>query len=698
MSLQRPNPLDVSVLGSIAGLDDQIKELWRRVSSANDARADFMAKAEKLLRQRRGVRKAKNFPWPGCNNHNWPLIDAIARRWKPGIASLVLQSDPICYFFAKTPEGVAAAAIAQDYYSWRFRDMTGVPETVMELCEYIFQYGMAYTIQGWEYETTKSCRLVRLKDMFPNGLQAEVDAINVQVQQVRDQATAAVQAGQAPPDVLAQIPPMTDPATLLFEKLSTEYMLSADNPLERKQLEDAVKAFLAGAEVVKFYYQIVRKDKPCWKAVDPTKVTVPPRCGDIPNADFIAIEHDMTADDILRAALDGHFELEQAQKVVTEMKSKAAGDPELQIGPGYIGTSSARSLVDIQDKADGIMPGSIEEPSTERIYEIYCKLDINDDGILERCRLWYHPGISDSRGQTRGQSGHRLALYALPYPFQEWPVVRFQFEHTSRRPYGSRGAAELLSVFQAQVNKLHNARLDAIQIVLSPMLVMRTTAGDEQRNIKFMPGAIIPVQTVGDVAPLQMDPTPLVHLLQEENVTKALAEQYVGVFDPGILAENAVERRTATEVEAVQQQVQSVFGQDAAMFQASMAQVHKQLWDLDEEFGPDEIFYRVMGDPRPRLCRRYEISYDYDIQPAGSPANTNQAFARKKALEAMQLFGSDATGLINKHALFTNYFNTTDRNLGKVLVRPPEEAAMFQQMQQVMMQAGMKPKEIAPPP
>jgi hypothetical protein len=259
----------------------------------------------------------------------------------------------------------------------------------------------------------------------------------------------------------------------------------------------------------------------------------------------------------------------------------------------------------------------------------------------------------------------------------------------------------MLSVHQAMVNKLHNSRLDAIQITLAPMFQMRASASDQALNIKFMPGAVIPVQTVGDIAPLQMDTSQLLQNMNEENQTKALAESYVGIFDPAILAQNTTERRTAHEVEAVVQQTQSVFGQDAKLFQVAMKLVHKQLWDLIEEFGPDEEYILVTGEQKPRLVRKVDIAFDYDIRPSGTPANTSKGLAMSRAREALQIFAPDMTGLINKRELFMSYFNVIDRNMGKRVVRSEEEAALIQQMlaavQQAAQMSGQQPPQVATP-
>lgn len=701
MSLERPNPVAIDSNGGALPtvityeVQKQVEDLWIRINNANDSRQEFIKKHEKLLRQRKGIRRPKNFPWPSANNHNWPLTDSIARRWKPGIVSLVLDADPICYFFGRTPDAAASAKVAQDYYSWRFREIEDFEKTALELADYVFQYGLAYSEQGWDYRTDKMCRVVRVADLFPGGPQAALDAYNQKAREATAQAQQAVQTGQAPPSVLQQVPQETTLSDFVLKTLEDEYLLKEDNRLEMSQLQEATTAILQGAEMVRFYYQVVRADKPMWRAHDPLRTIVPPRMQNIADADFIALEHMLSRDDIRKMAVDGYFIKEQAEKVVAFMSARSSGDPYRQAGIGALASSSRRMIMDVLDRADGILPGMIREPDLEPVYKIYCKLDINGDKILERCVLWYHFGSSDT---TRDMRGTILACYPLPGPFVEWPVVDFKFEHTSERPYSSRGGAELLSVHQATVNKVHNARLDAIQIVLAPMLVMRVTAGDEARNIRFMPGGIIPVQSVGDIAPLQMDARPLQSLLVEENLTKQQAEQYIGVFDPSVLNDTTTERRTATEVQAVTEQTQSTFGMDAMLFQTSMKKVHRQFWLLEQEFGPSDLVYRVTGDPYPRTVKKYELAYDYDIVPAGTPANTNQSFARKKSMEAIQLFGQDMTGLINKHNLYKNYFDVMDRNLGKLVVRDESQAALIQQMQQAVAQMTQDPKQVAPPP
>lgn len=690
--LNRQNPLDIGTLGTVNGPDlpDQIKQLYQRIEAADEARQSYISKQEKLLRQRKGIRKAKTFPWVGANNHNWPLIDGVIRRWKPGIAGLVMNADPVCWFRAEKPEGVTAAPTAQAYYHWTFFHMHRVMETVLELCEYIAQHGKAYSRQGWDYQTEDQCRIIQVKSLFPNGVDAAVQQFNAAVEQQRAQAQQAIDAGQAPPEALDQVPQPVDAQTLVWQMLEDEYLLDSNDPVEVPQIDQAAQAILAGADTVRIIRRVVKCDRPSWRALSPLSVIVPPRNGDLANADYIAIEHNPTADDLARMVRDRKLDAEPVAEVIERMKARTVGDPSRLSTSGSARAAERSSIQDILDRADGVNAGDIEEPATERLLEVYCKLDLSGQGVLERCVLWYVPGVTGKETE-----GVVCALYRYPYPFFEWPVVEFEFEHSSDRPYSARGISEHLSVYHAMVNKLHNSRLDAIQITLAPMFQMRASAGDEALNIKFMPGAVIPVQTVGDIAPLPVDTSALIQNMQEENLTRTMAEQYIGIFDPAILAQNAAERRTATEVDAVQQQTQSVFAQDASLFQSSMSRVHRQLWDLIEEFAPEELYYQVTGEDKPRTAKKSEIMFDYDIQPAGTPANTSRAMAVARAREALQLFGGDMTGLIDKSALFNWYFSVTDRNLGKQIVRSPESAALVQQMMGLIQQMGQQP---APPP
>ncbi len=682
--ITRGNPVGIEATGQVQpDLAPQVKELHERIRQADQDRADWTEKQRILLEQRRGIRKPKVVPWVGANNDSWPVTDGVIRRWKPGIVSLILDADPIAYFRAKKPDHIEPARSAQAFWHWKFSKIKDVRRTAFYLADLVAQHGLAYTHEGWDYHIERECRIVRTEELFPGGVQAALDRANAAIAQDNAALAQAIQQGQADPATAPT--PLMQPEEFVRETLLAEYRLG-DQGNEMEQVERATQAILQGAPYVKLYYHRVERDTVAWAALTPLNVVVPSRCTDVEYADFISIVFHMTADDIRSKVRDGVFTAEGAARVIERMRTSRQGDSRDRDSDFDSTTSSSRTAIqDVLDDIDGIETRHTRsEPGTEPIWKVYTRLDIDGDGIRERVILWYHAPTSTV-----------LSLTEYPFPFPEWPVTPYEFEHNDKRPYQARGIAEMLSVFQKQVNRLHNARLDAIQIVLSPMFTVRSIGGQINRNIRFRPGQFIPVQAPGDFAPVQHDISSLFQFLQEENFTKTLAEQYVGVYDSSITdALSPAERRTATEVESINASITNTFGQDAALFQTSFAKSTQKLWKLWVEFGPPEEYFRVTGEEQPRLARKHEIAHDYDIEPAGTPANTNKALALSRAREMIQLFSPDQTGLINKHYLYKNYFDLTDRELSKLIVRTETEAAAVQQILQAAQTAA---GEGAPP-
>lgn len=670
--IDRKNPFSLSVTGNLGAIvAEQMTDLHRRILASEQDRSRWLSKQRILIEQRRNIPRAKTVPWQGSNNDGWPLTDGVIRRWKPGIMGLVLDADPVSYFFPTKANDIEAAQSAQAFYHWKFNQLPGLRKTVMELADIVAQYGLAYTRQGWEYRSAKKCRIARGAELFPGGVEQALQAANQQIQAQNDQIMAAQQQGQPTPG--AQIMQPLDGPTYVKQVLSTEYKLGEEDLDNDGQsmLETATAAFLQGAEYVKIYNTVTECDSLAWRVLSPLDVLVPNKSVPVQHADWVAILHRMPDYQLSQMARDDIFD-QQATATVKEFQDKRSS-PDDSNNTGFeeshvMGRSGINTVLSSMEGVENMQNN--EEPVYEPIWEIYCRMATDETEELKRCRVWYHAPTKTI-----------LAAHELDLPFHEWPVVQFEFEHTSDRPYSSRGIPELLSTFQKQTNKLHNARLDAIQVLLSPMFKMRAVSGDPSRNIKFRPGAIIPVADPNDLQPLIQDFRPLVEFIREESLTKQQAEQYVGVFDGSITDPNSGnERRTAAEINAVTAQISSVFGQDATLFQTAMADVHRQLWQIWLDMGASEEYYRVMGEEQPRVIRKHEVNRNFDIWPSGTPANTNKALAIARTREMLQLLGTDQTGLVNKRELYKAYLDLMDRNLSKRMLRSEEEAAAVQQI------------------
>lgn len=658
MAVSRMNPVSVEVVENYATtIPNQIDKLVKRIEDTDNANAGWTRRQLNYIKARMGKRKQKRVPWVGASNINVPLVDGIIRRWRPGITSLVLDANPVAFFVAREPGDFDPARVVEPFFTWLFVDHMDTPREVSKLVDLVASRGHAYSREGWKYETQRQARVARVEDIFPEGLEAYLQGQAAAVEEGKA-------AGVVPEDEQIQ------PEVAVAKRLADEYGMSIQDPLERDQLLQAALFFLNGAPAVKLVYETTKHDRPEWCALDPVNV-ITERCGDPEKADFFVVIHEMTQDQVRRMAVDGRFSAARVKELLSRVESRGNRDSSVSNRSGGAGGSMARRQIrDYLERRSGVFTSKRvrKEDHLVTLWETYCHLDVNGDGLLERCVVWYSPE-------------HKYALDAREFvlPLETWPVTTFQFEAHAESPTDSRGIPELLAELHKLVNAFHNARIDASQIILAPVMQRRATAGDYAQSIQWRPGGVVNVQQVGDIAPIPQDLNILVGLLQEEQNEQRIAESFIGTFDATINQLNQpTERRTATEVSAITQLAQNVFGLDARMFQVSMARSFRKIWQLWLEYGPEETFFRVTGEQQPRLARKSELTRNYDITPAGTPSSTNKAFLMASMERVLQIIINDVSGRFDVGALLESYFKLIDLNLAKMVVRTPEQTQAAQ--------------------
>lgn len=675
MSLSRSNPVAIEVLGDrTVQLKDQIEELVERVKDTDNANATWMRKQVDMMRQRFGKRKKKRVPWKGASNVNVPMTDGIVRRWRPGIAALILDANPVAFFRALEPSDLDPARTNEPFFSWLFVEHMDTPKQLLKLVDIIAQIGHGYAREGWSWRTDRAARVVSVAKLFPEGLGSFLE----RKRQTLQSAAAAVAQDPSLSDLTAEEATSVTDDLIIMRELAMEYGLDVGDPEEREMLAQAAREILQGAEFLKLVYETLREDRPDWRALNPLN-TIYDQTGDPETGDFFVIIHDMDANALRRKAKDGFFLQPAVAEIIERMSDSQRENRQSGNRSGGAGGAMARQqMSDFFDRRAGIHRTGKTQRTTTPIWECYCHLDVNRDELEERCVLWYSPEFDIPMGVTD---------YVMPFP--EWPITLFLFEPQAERPVDSRGIPELLNELQKLVNSYHNARVDASQIVLAPVIQKRSLASDYAQKIQWRPGAVIDVQNVGDVAPLTMDLRILQGLFQEQQINQAAAESFIGTFDATINQLNQpAERRTAAEVNAITQLAQNVFGLDARMFQNSMARSFRKIWKLWMEFGPEEVFFRVMGEEQPVRFKKSEVDLDYDITPAGTPSSTNKAFLLSAMERILQIVIQDQSGRFDLGALLEQYFKLIDVNIAKVVVRTPEQTQAAQVVQQAAQQVS----------
>ena len=419
------------------------------------------------------------------------------------------------------------------------------------------------------------------------------------------------------------------------------------------QLEEMISEIRSGAEKLSFTYRTKVKDCPRIISRDPLDVIVPVGATCVEDAEWICVRQIMTPRQLRALAQSGFFEASRVESALEGARTAQRSPLEQSLA-----------------KAEGVYT----EASTLKEIEVWEVYHWDTEKQRRRVVTWL-------------EATSRAVLSSRPYsfPFHRWPFVKFDHEKTARRWYSSRGISRMLSPIARSINRLHNSRLDAIAIQLAPCFKYRSLSGVIPRAFEFAPGKMLPVSDLQDLEPLQHDLRNIPLYTQEEYQARQYAEDYAGIYDSSLMNPlRPTERRTATEVAYVADQVQGAFSLDAKLFQRAMGQVHQMVWQLWYEFGEEAVYYRVLNEEQPRLFKKSEVARDYDIVPAGTPASTNKALELARAREALQFFAADQSGVIDKAELFRWYLGLLDWALAKRVIRGPEEL----QAQQILMRAA----------
>lgn len=656
----RGNPISLEVLSPLPvtdeGINEQVKKLETNIRQTDDDNVGWLYRQKDLTELRVGDKRSRlsGGPWKNSANISMPLTDGIIRRWRPGISSLVLDADPVAYFRAQEPEDIDSARTTEQFFTWLFRDTMDTTNQVVQLADTLAWRGHCYVREGWDYRTARECRLIAVEELFPN-LEQLVQAAQQQ----------AAQAGQDIPSA----------EEIIIDVLEDEYDLDQDGD-DEEILRDAAAKILQGAEYIKLVYRRVMCDKPSWQVIDPINVIVPQN-QDPENAEFFCIVHEFDEDKVRAKAIDGFWPRNRAEELIS--RATKSNYPE----DGDQSGSIRRDIREVMDNRAGNSANySDRSVGTFTLWEIYARLDIDGDGEREKVIIWYAP-----------EEKVTLAVYDFPFPFESWPVTYFGFE-AAKRPIDNRGIADMVKTPQRLVNSFANARVDAAQILLAPVMQRRIQGNAKYKeSIQWRPGGIIPVAEIGDIQPLAQDFRILQGLIQEEQSHQRVAETYVGVFDATLTnLQQSSERRTAAEINAIQGLSGSIFGLDATIFQTALSKSFNKLWMLWQDFGESEVYFRVQNEEQPQLARKHEIAKMYDIKAAGTPANTNRSLQLGILQQAMQVILSSPailqSGRIDFAKIVERWVQILDYNLSREILRPEEEATLVQQLQQTVQNVG----------
>jgi hypothetical protein len=633
------NPLHIDVLGQLDSEKyvEEIQELARQIKKDDQSRSSWVDDVRKIRKLIKGKDKRKRKPWRHASETSIPLIKKMIRRWKPSLYALFAGADPVCAFHATTAQGLDQSPKAELFFDWLVKVyMDDTDTSIQYLVDDIGADGSGNIGVSWDYRTELRSRVLSVDNIFPEGVPKEEE--------------------------------------IIIKTLREQYEIVIMSPTVEQELKIAAQKIMEGNSFVRITYRQIVANKPKITAFNSEYIIVPPHCLETHNAEYVAILNPMSENDMLQYARDGMFNADAVMAFLSD-KEKKKSDATTETGT----YSDNQQLVDA-----GVTADDTRIP----VYQVYCKIDLDGDGIKERAVIW----MSIDEGIP-----HIFAMYPFALSIPHWPIFRFDYEKSARGPYRSMGIGQLLEELQKQLNKQYRAKSDAIDIQLAPVYQKRITGGLRSRNIKWGPGKIIDVQEIGDLAPVEKSPFNLHEYINSESQIEAHAESLLGSLVNDLQATGRkLERRTATEVNKVGQSSEALASMDAASFQNTMRLVWQTVWQLWLDLGPREIYHTVTGAKTPVLFKKGDFNKNYQLMPTGTPGNTDRQKQLGYTMELLQILLQDPSGSGNIPYLIRRVAQLIDARIADAALIPQATQAALQSLEQAaaLINAGELPPDL----
>jgi len=292
----------------------------------------------------------------------------------------------------------------------------------------------------------------------------------------------------------------------------------------------------------------------------------------------------------------------------------------------------------------------ISKPASDlyKIIYAYWK-EVDKDGIVTVNCSVLNESVPDSAGKQE----------MLDYRPARYPFVIFPRERLSRRIFESRGMPEVAQGWQEQIKIERDTRIDRATMTTCPPIQVpgnRPVANfGPARQVPTSPGGM------GEIRFMNIPPGDGSSLEVEANVMRTM-RRYFG-------------RATGQEDIQECQQIQSA---NVRRWLQCWVQVFRHVWQLCIQFGPDQEFFRVLGDAsaNPVMFVKGDSNEKYDFYLDFDVINNDY----DKFIKNMETIGEviakyDVHNTTDKDMLLKEFIMAINPTLGQKVIQPVETAS-----------------------
>jgi hypothetical protein len=317
----------------------------------------------------------------------------------------------------------------------------------------------------------------------------------------------------------------------------------------------------------------------------------------------------MTRSDIEQSVGIGH----RTKLTYDELTRKAKSD---YFDEDYVDTIIKGGIAESSDTSDNrdeehLDRANLGATNTElySFWSVIYGYDANGDGLNEDCVFVVYE-----------DTGTIVAAHEFPY----WHGIRNYIRLAAfPRPknFFGRSQPQILEHCQRELNAIHNQRVDANAIRISPMFKKRRSSTPSLNDVDWMPGGQVLVDDLNDIVEFQINPmTPGVDIEQTVREYAELADGFNGPGQ-GALSKG---KRLATELNIANAQGGVRMADIVRRVQETVTQIAYQVLGLCYQFMTDEelALYNVP---------REDLVLPWEIEGHGNTTTANKMQRRQEA-------------------------------------------------------------------
>lgn len=282
----------------------------------------------------------------------------------------------------------------------------------------------------------------------------------------------------------------------------------------------------------------------------------------------------------------------------------------------------------------------------------YQRLTDPDDGISSVYLTVFNPDLPPDREQP-GYAKFGL----LDYAHGQYPFVVHRREYLSRRVHDTRGIPEIGKPAQDQIKAHKDSRIDASSLAVVPPLMYPLGRPPS----RWGPGARVPERRAGEYHYADAPKYDLNTTESEAGLKNDFREQL------GIRTKDGDEVVSATLTQW-----------EVDKWLTSWTKAFQQVWSLWQQFGDDEVYFRVVGlfSSQPALMQKGDPEEEYQFYLSFDTQDLDPEIKSQKLEKLVQIAQtSDRYGQVNWSEFLQVLMEAYDPQVAERVIMPKEQAS-----------------------